>query len=231
MGRDDADLIIVPCLQAIRQRGVGFIRCQKKLGRERLGGLVYFRKEVPVFMKIFPHRVDAAVSLFKDFDLFAVRQRVRVGIKPNAHFAMAGIESQKRLGDVRVGVDHILHIILSDRARVEDRIPQRLHQFGCKTRIRGAANIAQIEIIHLGECHEQFCADRSLIAFDQIDIACRDVEIFSHLGLGQAQCAAQASQLCANQKFFFSLTHKPIRNLQKLQDVCSTRYIINKKTQ
>ncbi len=46
--------------------------------------------------------------------------------------------------------------------------------------------IAEIEVIGLGEAQQQLRGDRPLVALNQIDVARRNAEALCHLGLGQA---------------------------------------------
>src|SRR5205085_1854197 len=69
----------------------------------------------------------------------------------------------------------------------KQRIGEDLVQFGKEAILVGGGEIAEIEVIGLGQPEQNLRRHRALVALDQVDIARRNAEPLGDLGLRQAE--------------------------------------------
>ena len=168
---NDAHLIAMTGFQPVGQRRVGLIRTEEELAGKDLGSLIQLRKIVAVLVKEFAHRIHAARRLLEDFDLLAVCEHVGIGMQTHGDIAVACIKAKEGVCDLRARIHHLFNVVLTDGADLKRRIADNFHHLRDEARVICPADIAEIEIIDLGQGEKQIGADRALIAFDQIDVA------------------------------------------------------------
>src|ERR1700754_648634 len=88
----------------------------------------------------------------------------------------------------------------------EQRIGKNLIQLGKEAVLVGAGEVAQIEVIGLGQPHQKLRRHRALVPLYQVDIARGNAEALSDLGLRQPQLLPDAPEARADEQLFSRLS-------------------------
>ena len=95
----------------------------------------------------------------------------------------------------------VLDLRPRDAGLAHDRIGEQL--FDLADRLIGLAlhEFARIDAIDVGEPDQDLHRDRPLVAFHQVEVACRNVQLLGHAGLGHLTFAPQPLQPRAGENF------------------------------
>src|SRR3954467_4916208 len=88
----------------------------------------------------------------------------------------------------------------------EQRIGEDFVQLGKEAILIGGGEIAQIEVIGLGQPKQDLRRDRALVAFYQVDIARRNAEPLSDLGRRQAELLADSPESGADKQLLSGIS-------------------------
>ena len=106
------------------------------------------------------------------------------------------------MGDAGAELGEIAQLLFRQLDLAEQRIGEDLVQFGEEAVLIGGGEVAQIEIVGLGEPQQDLRRHRPLVALDQVDVAGRNAEPFGDLGLRQPQLLADAPKARPHEQFF-----------------------------
>ncbi|MGY3080020.1 hypothetical protein ACVWZZ_006428 [Bradyrhizobium sp. LM6.10] len=91
------------------------------------------------------------------------------------------------MGDAGAEFGEIAQFLLGNVDLAEQRVGEDLVELGEKAILVGGGEVAQVEVIGLGQPQQDLRGHWTLVALDQVDIARRDPEPLGHLGLRQPQ--------------------------------------------
>lgn len=122
-----------------------------------------------------------------------------------ARLGIGGIEPLQRMRHAGAQFGQVAQLLLRQLDLAEQRIGEDLVELGEEAVLVGGGEVAQIEVIGLGEPQQDLRRHRALVALDQIDVAGRNAEPFGDLGLRQPQLLADASKARPDEQLFSRL--------------------------
>ncbi len=119
--------------------------------------------------------------------------------KRELFFAIGGVEPQERFGNAGIVGRDVADL---ERRHVDIR-EHRILQHGLQPRhVIGAAvagEVGDVDLVGPRQPQQHVGRDRPLVALQQRDIGGRNIEIRGHVGLGQAEVAAEPAQARAHE--------------------------------
>ena len=196
---DDRMLFAQPC----RKRGEQFLGGNVQLVAQVFRGLFQLWKIIAVGLDQIAHALD------------------RVGLEAGALVAVGHLRRHQRLAAAGLGIGgikplqgmshtgaqfgEIAQFLLRQVDLAEQRIGKNLVQFGKEPILVGGGEIAQIEVIGLRQPEQDLRRHRSLVPLYQVDIARRNAQSLSDLGLRQAELLTDAAKARADKQLLSSL--------------------------
>jgi len=157
----------------------------------------------------FSHRVQLGEVIAARLDVFAhpfgravvVQGLAGADSRPCARALVVegAIQSQQGIGDARRLVQQMQQFVTRRRQALEDRVAEDLAQLG-GVGLSPLIQMAQIDVVGLGQTQQQLGRDGALVAFDVIEIAGRNRQIGGHGRLGEAQVPPQPLEAGAQEQ-------------------------------
>ena len=186
--------------QAGGERGEQFLGGGVELVAQVFRGLFELRKIVAVGLDQVAHALD------------------RVGLEPRALVAVGHLRRHQRFAAAGLGIGgvqplqgmrhtgaqfgEVAQLLLRQVDLAEQRIGEDLVQLGEEPVLVGGGEIAQIEVVGLGQPQQYLRRHRALVALDQVDIARRNPQPLGHLGLRQPELLADPPEAGPTKSFF-----------------------------
>ena len=178
-------------------------------GKQLLGGNVQFvaqilrsllqlRKIVAVGLDQIAHPLDR-VGL-EPRALVAVRHLRRHQRLAAAGLGIGGVQSLQGVCDAGAQFGEVAQLLLRQVDLPEQRIGEDLVQLGKEAVLVGGGEVAQIEVIGLGQPQQYLRRHRALVPLYQVDIARRNPKTLGDLGLRQAELLADPPEAGADKK-------------------------------
>src|SRR5688572_24493622 len=109
-------------------------------------------------------------------------------------FDIGGIKTLQCMRHTGAKLGEILQFMLGDIERPKQRIAEHLIELGKEAVLVDGRQLAQIDFVGFRKPQQDLRADRTLIAFDQIDVARRDSKSGGYLRLRQAELSPDAAK-------------------------------------
>ena len=184
--------------QACGERGEQFLGGDVEFVAQIFRGLFELGKIIAVGLDQVAHALD------------------RVGLEPRALVAVGHLRRHQRLAAAGLGIGgvqplqgmghagaqfgEIAQLLLRQVDLAEQRIGEDLVQFGKEPVLVGGGEIAQIEVIGLGQPQQDLRRHRALVALYQVDIARRNAQPLGDLGLRQPELLADPPEAGADEQ-------------------------------
>ena len=168
-----------------------------ELRGDRFAGLIELGEEVALALDVVSHPVGRRQRLTVGA-LLGPGQRTELG-QPAA-VGEGAIKPYDRVGDARRVLGDLGHLMAGDGEVLEQRIGEHLGQVARAGRFLIRREAADVDVIDLGQPQQDLRGHRPLVAFQVVEVAGRDAEVFRHPGLGEAEVAAQPPQTRAEKQ-------------------------------
>ena len=137
---------------------------------------------------------------------------------------IGGVEPLQRMGDAGAELGEVAQLLLRQIDLAEQRIGEDLVQLGEEAVLVCGGEVAQIEVVGLGQPQQDLRRHRALVALDQVDIARRNAEPLGDLGLRQPQLLADPPEAGPYEQLFSGFAgHGRVPNVS-LADLLFTKF-------
>ncbi len=120
------------------------------------------------------------------------------------------VELEELFDEARGVIERGAQLLDVGHAAGEHRIADHRAQFGELVRSLVADDVAPVDLVVIGERHQQPYRQAALVVLQQVHVARADAEHRGHLRLGLLVLAPQLAQLRADERF----GHRPLQTLQ-----------------
>ncbi len=199
-----ADLV---ARQALGQRQVRLGPVQLQFPGHAFRGAVQFVDVVAARVEPSPHRIHGARAARQHLDLVAVGQRAVLVVGAQHGFVVAFVQAHEGRGEPGRRLQHRLDLCPRQRGEVEDRVLHRRAEIGRKLRVDRWRQLGYVEVIDLGQLHQQLGGCRALVRLDQGDVARRHAKLGRHLRLRQPQRPPQHLEPLPDDELFRAIGH------------------------
>ena len=154
-----------------------------------------------------PHRIDGTRVFRQHLGLVAVGQGVVVGLRTQDRLAVLFMQPHESRGDARRGLQHRLDFRTRQAAGAKRRLLQRRRKVGGKLGVGAGRQFRHVQVIDLGQFHQEPRRCRALVGLDQRHIAGRNAQFRRHLRLRQPQRLPQHPQPLPDDQLFIASCH------------------------
>ena len=203
IARQDADADAVGP-KPFRQHGIRLSPVEAQVLRHRFCRAVHLVDVVPAVVEPQAYILHGAGAFLQHLHLVPVDEGIVPRLTAQDYPPVALVQTDERAGHSRCRMERLLDLRAGDMRGFQRRILQRCRQVGRKLRIMARGEFGDVQVEHFGESHEQPRAGRTLVGFDERDVARAHAELFGHLRLCKPEVLAQRLQPGADDELFAS---------------------------
>ncbi len=182
----DRDAIFLAEVRTDAAEAVG--RVAAKFGGKALGSVVEFGEMIAPFLDMLAQPIERGRGTRRG--AIGLRKQVRHA----AQVDQSVIETGDRLGDAGVVLGDLVDLVARNAEIVKHAISKHLGEVAGGGAVAPRDEIANVDVVGVGEAQQHLRGQRTLVALEVIEIASGDAELFGHAGLIDAEFTAQHAQ-------------------------------------